>query len=114
MSDSYDHARLVELFGGDPATLAEVERAFVDTTRDAEREILASDDCAAIATAAHRLKGTAGMVGASALRLLAETIERAARAHDLAGVRRQHEALTREVRRIARQADSACAIATDV
>ena len=34
MSPAYDRDKLVELFGDDPATLAEVEREFLDTARD--------------------------------------------------------------------------------
>ena len=66
MSAAYDRDRLVELFGDDPETLAEVEREFFETARDAEREIAATDDLAAIARAAHRLKGASGMIGAAA------------------------------------------------
>ena len=38
MSEAYDRDKLVELFGNDPAILAEVEREFLDTARGAERE----------------------------------------------------------------------------
>ena len=44
MSQAYDRDRLVELFGDDPRTLAEVEREFLDTARGAEREIAGTDD----------------------------------------------------------------------
>ena len=43
MSAAYDRDKLVELFGNDP-TLAEVEREFFDTAREAAREIAATDD----------------------------------------------------------------------
>ena len=36
---AYDRSKLIELFGDDAATLAEVERDFLETARDAEREI---------------------------------------------------------------------------
>jgi len=36
-SPAYDRAKLVELFGDDPRTLAEVEREFLDTARVAEQ-----------------------------------------------------------------------------
>ena len=48
---AYDRDRLVELFGNDPKTLAEVEREFVETAREAEREIADADDLETIARA---------------------------------------------------------------
>jgi len=68
---AYDRDKLVELFGDDPATLAEVEREFLDTARVAEREIKETDEFIAIARAAHRLKGASGMIGAASLRQIA-------------------------------------------
>ena len=100
---AYDRDKLVELFGDDPRTLAEVEREFLDTARGAEREIKGTDDCHAIARAAHRLKGASGMIGAATLRQIAEAIERTAKADDLSGVRRLYDLLTREVHRVADQ-----------
>jgi HPt (histidine-containing phosphotransfer) domain-containing protein len=104
MSEAYDRDKLVELFGNDPAILAEVEREFLDTARGAEREIAATDDLATIARAAHRLKGASGMIGAAALRQIAEAVERAAKAHDLPSVRRMHDVFRDEVERVADQA----------
>jgi HPt (histidine-containing phosphotransfer) domain-containing protein len=104
MSEAYDRDKLVELFGNDPDILAEVEREFLDTARGAEREIAATDDLATIARAAHRLKGASGMIGAAALRQIAEAVERAAKAHDLPSVRRMHDVFRDEVERVADQA----------
>ena len=101
---AYDRDKLVELFGDDPATLAEVEREFLDTARTAEREIKETDDFTAIARAAHRLKGASGMIGAASLRQIAEAVERAAKAEDLPTVRRLRELFGHEVRRVAEQA----------
>ena len=101
---AFDRDKLVELFGDDPATLAEVEREFLDTARTAEREIKETDDFTAIARAAHRLKGASGMIGAAALRQIAEAVERAAKTEDLATVRRLRELFSQEVRRVAVQA----------
>ncbi len=101
---AYDRDKLVELFGNDPATLAEVEREFLDTARTAEREIKDTDDFTAIARAAHRLKGASGMIGAAALRQISEAVERAATARDLQTVRRLRDMFDREVRRVAEQA----------
>ncbi|UYN96037.1 MAG: Hpt domain-containing protein [Enhydrobacter sp.] len=103
MNDAYDRAKLVELFGEDPATLAEVERDFLATAQGAHREIVGSTDCALIARAAHRLKGASGMIGAAALRQIAEAVERAAKAQDLPSVRRLHEMFSVEVKRVADQ-----------
>ncbi len=104
MSSAYNRDKLVELFGDDPRTLAEVEREFLDTARVAEREITGTDDLAAIARVAHRLKGASGMIGAAVLRQIAEAVERAAKAEDLPSVRRLHGMFSQEVRRVAEQA----------
>lgn len=104
---AYDRDKLVELFGDDAGTLAEVEREFLDTARVAEREITGSADVTTIARAAHRLKGASGMIGAAALHVIAEAIERAAKADDLPGVRRLHGIFSREVERVARQVGGA-------
>ena len=107
MTEAYDHSRLVDLFGDDRATLAEVEREFLDTARGAEREIRATDDLETIARAAHRRKGASGMIGAWALGRIADAVERAASARDLAGVRALYETLAQEVTRVAAQAGAA-------
>ncbi len=100
---AYDRDKLVELFGDDPAILAEVEREFLDTARVAEKEITGATDATTIARAAHRLKGASGMIGAVSLRQIAEAVERAAKANDLPSVRRLHEMFSREVERVAEQ-----------
>jgi HPt (histidine-containing phosphotransfer) domain-containing protein len=104
MSTAYDRAKLVELFGNDPKALAEVEREFFDTARDAAHEIAGTDDLGAIARAAHRVKGASGMIGAVPLHRIAETVERAAKAADLPGIRRLQDDFDREVARVAEQA----------
>ena len=104
MTQAYDRDKLVELFGDDPATLAEVEREFLDTARTAEREIKGTDDFTAIARAAHRLKGASGMIGAADLRQIAEAVERAAKAEDLQTVCRLRETFCHEMHRVAEQA----------
>jgi len=106
MSGAYDRGKLVELFGNDPATLADVEREFLETVQEAAREIAGSDDFTAIARAAHRLKGASGMIGAETLQRIAETIEVAAIARDLGGVRRVQADFEREVLRVGEQAAS--------
>jgi HPt (histidine-containing phosphotransfer) domain-containing protein len=109
MSDAYDRDRLVELFGDDSRTLADVEREFLDTVRTAEREIAGTDDLVVIARVAHRLKGASGMIGAAALHRIAEAVEGAAKADDLPGVRRLHDMFSQEMHRIAKQAGAAYA-----
>jgi HPt (histidine-containing phosphotransfer) domain-containing protein len=104
VSAAYDRDRLVELFGDDPTALAEIEREFFDTVRDAAREIAGTDDLAIIALTAHRLKGASGMIGAVPLHRTAEAIERTAKAKDLQGVRQIQEQLRREFLRVADQA----------
>jgi HPt (histidine-containing phosphotransfer) domain-containing protein len=104
VSQAYDRDRLVELFGNDPHTLAVVEREFLDTAREAEREIAATDDLGTIARAAHRLKGACGMIGAATLRQIAEAVEGAAKADNLLSVRRMHAVFSQEVKRVAEQA----------
>ena len=111
MSKAYDRDRLVELFGDDFRTLAEVEREFLDTARAAEREIGGTDDLAAVARIAHRLKGASAMIGATALGQVAEGIEKAAGAADRPGVRRLHGALSEEVRRVAQQTSAEQSVA---
>ena len=104
MSQAYDRNRLVELFGGDAATLAEIEREFLDMARGAQVEIRGTDDLETIARAAHRVKGASGMIGALALGGVADALERVAQARDLPGVRSLDEVFAREVARVAAQA----------
>ena len=104
MSAAYDRDRLVELFGDDPATLAEIEREFFDTARDAAQEIAGTDDLATIARAAHRLKGASGAIGAAVLQRISGEIERTAKAGDLMGVRRMEGPLHVDILRVAEQA----------
>lgn len=106
MSEAYDRAKLIALFGDDPETLAEIERDFLDTAYEAAREIAGTDDLDVITRAAHRLKGASAMIGADALRQVAEAIERAAKADDLPGVRYMHDVFRDEVHRVAVQAGS--------
>jgi len=101
---AYDREKPDEPFGGDPATVAAVEREFFDTARDVAREIAGTEDLDTIARAAHRLKGASGMIGAAPLREIAEEVERAAKAHDLDLVRGLHDRFCGEVMNVARQA----------
>jgi HPt (histidine-containing phosphotransfer) domain-containing protein len=103
MSAAYDRAKLVELFGNDAGTIAEVEQEFLDTAREAAREIAGSEDADVIARAAHRVKGASGMIGAGPLRDIAATVETSARANDLPAVRRLQGDFDREVARVAEQ-----------
>jgi HPt (histidine-containing phosphotransfer) domain-containing protein len=101
LSQAYDRNRLVELFGGDAATLAEIEREFLDTARSAHEEIRETEDPDTIARAAHRLKGASGMIGADALSQVAAAVETAAKANDLSAVRRLDELFRHELTKVA-------------
>ncbi len=107
MSRAYDRGRLVELFGEDASTVAEVEREFLDTARDAALEIRGTDDFERIAKAAHRVKGASGMIGADALGRVAAAVEHAARARDLAAVRALNTSFSDEVAKVASQVAAA-------
>lgn len=107
MSQAYDRNRLIELFGDDATTLAEIESAFLDTARDARREIRETENLETIARVAHRLKGASGMVGAVALGRIAEAVERAVVAGDLPRVRGLDDAFAQEVTRVADQVGAA-------
>lgn len=107
MSEAYERSRLIALFGDDPTELADIEREFLASARVAGREIGQTDDMAAIARSAHRLKGASGMIGAVALARIAEAVERAATEGDLPGLRRLHELFSREVDRLAAQTGAA-------
>ncbi len=107
MSGAYKRERLVELFGDDASTVAEIEREFLDTARDAAVEIRGTDDFERIAKAAHRVKGASGMIGADALSRVAAAIEQAARARDLPAVRDLDTRFSDEVTRVASQVAAA-------
>lgn len=107
MSGAYDRSRLVELFGDDASTVAEIEREFLDTARDAAVEIRGTDDLERIAKAAHRVKGASGMIGADALSQVAAAVEQAARARDLFAVRGLDKRFSDEVARVASQVAAA-------
>ncbi len=107
MSGAYDRGRLVELFGDDASTVAEIEREFLDTARGAAVEIRGTEDLERIAKAAHRVKGASGMIGADALSRVAAAIEQAARARDLPAVRHLATRFSDEVTRVASQVAAA-------
>lgn len=107
MSGAYDRGRLVELFGDDASTVAEIEREFLDTARSAAVEIRGTEDLERIAKAAHRVKGASGMIGADALSQVAAAVEQAARARDLFAVRGLDKRFSDEVTRVASQVAAA-------
>ena len=79
---AYDRDKLVELFGDDPTTVAEVEREFLDTARGAEKEIVGTDNLTVIARAAHRLKGASGVILATATPAFQSAVSAAASEHE--------------------------------
>jgi len=101
---AYDRDKLVELFGDDPRTLAEVEREFLDTARVAERENHGHRRLEGDRPRRPPPEGRVGHDRAATLRQIAEALERAAKGDDLTGVRRLYGLFAQEVRRVAEQA----------
>lgn len=82
-----DRATLKEWVGDDPTAIAELIKRFVDSARVSVEDIKSAErkgDLAALASAAHRLKGAALTLGATALADIAARIEAAAKAGERA------------------------------
>jgi HPt (histidine-containing phosphotransfer) domain-containing protein len=96
---------LVSNFGGDPTLLVEVIDMVLADSPETERAIhraLEAGDGAAVAAAAHALKGTLGLfVKAGAYETVAE-LERAARQGDVSQVERASERLAEEMKSLRR------------
>ena len=85
-----DRSVLADLFGDDDATIDRLIGSFVETTRAALADIdqaFDRGDAPSISDIAHRMKGSARMVGARKLAEVAEEIEKAAKAGDVAAAR---------------------------
>ncbi|MET0606982.1 MAG: response regulator, partial [Beijerinckiaceae bacterium] len=81
-----DRSVLQELFGDDDATIGKLIGTFVQTTRASLADIDEAFDesnAGAISEIAHRMKGSARMIGARKLSVVAEAIEKAAKAGDV-------------------------------
>lgn len=86
---AYDPRALDAFTGGDPVIAREIYVDFVKLGRvdlDAARAALAALDATAFARAAHRIKGSARMIGAMPGSEAASAVESAARNCDWAGV----------------------------
>jgi HPt (histidine-containing phosphotransfer) domain-containing protein len=85
-----DSITLNQFTGGDEELRREMLREFLTANAAdavALREALAGEDVAAIARAAHRVKGASRMIGAQPFADVVERIEDAARTEDRAAVR---------------------------
>ena len=98
-----DSHTLAEFTGGDDTLRREILRQFlVANEADAGelRSILVREDVAAIAKAAHRIKGASRMIGAQSYADVTERIERAARAQNQTAIRECIREFDREQARL--------------
>jgi HPt (histidine-containing phosphotransfer) domain-containing protein len=92
------------LAAGDEALRAEVAAMFVESSRRHQAELrdaVQATDCAAIEAIAHALKGSAAVVGATALQAVAAQLEALSRDGDADRLAALAGELDREVRRAA-------------
>jgi len=85
-AEAFDPSVMGRLFGKDRKSIVRVLGTFIDSVRDIEREIAeaaSEGDTAALAGAAHKLKGAARTAGAMPLGDIAASLELAARGGDL-------------------------------
>lgn len=105
-------ANLKEIGGGDASFVVELIAMFGEDSPprlDAIAAALAAGSAAEVAKNAHSLKGTGANFGAERFRSLAQAIENAGKAGDLAGVPSQLEELRSEFVRVKRALDAAAA-----
>jgi CheY-like chemotaxis protein/HPt (histidine-containing phosphotransfer) domain-containing protein len=98
-----------EITGDDADLMAQMLQAFrADAPRHVTRitEGIAASDAGMVRDAAHTLKGAAGAIGARAMRELAEELEAAGRAGDLAPTGPAFSALAPEMRRVVAAIDA--------
>ncbi len=98
-----DREKLREWVGDDPAAIDALLRRFVESARESASDIDASleqRDLPTAAAAAHKLKGAAATVGATALAEIAARIETAAKAGHVSDCVRAMDALGAEMRAV--------------
>jgi HPt (histidine-containing phosphotransfer) domain-containing protein len=85
-AEAFDPSVMGRLFGKDRKSIVRVLGTFIDSVGEIEREIAAAaseGDTAALAAAAHKLKGAARTAGAMPLGDIVASLEQAARGGDL-------------------------------
>ena len=101
-----DLSRLEEAFEDDRTGIAELLEMALETGKKHRRlleEGLANADAAAVARAAHGIKGSAGNIGASVVYQLAIELDDRARAGNLDGARERIDAIDAAYARVADQ-----------
>ena len=99
-----DITRLEEAFEDDTAGIAELLEMALVTGRKhcvALGESIANGDAAAVAKAAHGIKGSAGNIGANQVMAIAADVDQAARQGDLSGARERLAAIEDGYARVA-------------
>ena len=102
----FDPAVLLDLLGGDAASVAEILAEFLD---DVPRQLRAlgtaldQGDLEAVRRQAHTVKGASANVGAQALREAAYDVERAAAADDAVAAARLADNVAHEFERLREQ-----------
>jgi len=102
--DVLDLTRLEEAFEDDTAGIAELLDMALETGRKHRRSLvegLAAADAAAVAKAAHGIKGSAGNIGATAVYALATELDARARQGNLDGAQERADAIEAAYERVA-------------
>ena len=101
-----DLTRLEEAFEDDRAGIAELLEMALDTGtkhRRSMEDALATGDAAALAKAAHGIKGSAGNIGAVHVAALATELEQRARGGDMTGARERIDGIVAAYDRLAEE-----------